>query len=172
MVVVCLSEPLVRRMSPRLERFASQSSSTTLTPRLSQLVGSCCVEEMSGSPCMVLRLRWTCLLLTCVYCCSLLVLEPCEQRHVWFPKAFFPQGFPYVAVLNCVGCFFLKSMLATQSGWRHLESEKVVCRGVAQSEACLVNRLDGVYVCCGRLKRSWLKNMYKMWIGHGSAVGR
>ena len=40
-----------------------------------------------------------------------------------------------------------------------LERERVLCRGVARSEACFVSRLIG-----SRLKRSWLKSLYTMGI--------
>ena len=80
MVVVCLSEQLMRKISSanlRSDRFASGSCSTTLTPWLFLFHFSesgyvvCGWREskrsvLSGSPCFVPRSRWYCLLLTSV----------------------------------------------------------------------------------------------------------
>ena len=54
-----------------------------------------------------------------VYCCSLLVVEHCEQLYVWLLNDLFPQGLPYAAVLYSVEYLFLKSMAATKSGLCH-----------------------------------------------------
>ena len=94
MVVVCLSEPLMRIMSSanlRLERFVSGSCSAGLTPwsflyhfpvtgfRMywkSELK----MSVLSGSPCLVLRSRWKCLLLSSVCTDALLVVELRESQ--------------------------------------------------------------------------------------------
>ena len=74
---------------------------------------------LSMSPCLVPRLRWNCLLLASV--CTVARCWPmlCEQLYVWFLDASFPQSRPHAAVLQSVGCCFVKSIAATQSGWPH-----------------------------------------------------
>ena len=107
---------------------------------------------LSGFPCLLPRSRWKCLLLTSV----------CTVARCWSYS--FVSNFMYGSSMPCnleafhtllcstVSNAFLKSMAATHGGWCHSVAlyrscwnvNKVGCRGVARSEACLVNRLVGV----------------------------
>ena len=92
----------------------------------------------------------------CAHCCSLLVVELCEQLYVRFLDALFPQGRPHAAVPHCVegslqvdGCDPQRLVPLGGSLSELLERVNVVCRGVAWSETCLVIGL--VVVLCGLL---------------------
>ena len=132
MVVVCFSEPPLRRMSSanlRLERFLLRSCSASLTQWLnlfhfpvSGFMMYCRSglnkSVLSGSPCLVPRSRWDCLLLTSECTCSLLDAKLCEPLYVWLLDAMLPLGLPYAAVFIC-----LESLIEVNgcdhSGWCH-----------------------------------------------------
>ena len=106
-----------------------------------------CQSELNRSVCL-LGFPLEVELLACdvgVFCCSLLVVKLCEHLYVWLLNALFLQGLPKL-LCSMVSNVFLKPVAATQRGSLSelLEREQVVCRGVDQSEACLVSRLDGV----------------------------
>ena len=68
------------------------------------------------------------------------------------PRRLAPQGLPHATVFLCIEGFFFEvdgcdpQRLVPLGGSLSelLEREKVVCCGVARSEACLVNVLVGV----------------------------